>query len=78
MTTITSAAHPLALRTLSKFKIMKLREYGLYSKAEKCKFGERKAGFLGIVVSFDEIEMMVDRIAAIEDWPTPTSVKASR
>jgi hypothetical protein len=53
----------------------RLREYGLYCKAEKCKFSVKKVGFLGFVVSPDGIEMEADRIATIEDWPTPKSVK---
>jgi hypothetical protein len=35
----------------------------------------KKVGFLGFVVSPDGIEMEADRIATIEDWPTPKSVK---
>jgi hypothetical protein len=53
----------------------RLREYGLYCKAEKCEFSVKKFGFLGFVVSPDGIEMEADRIATIEDWPTPKSVK---
>jgi hypothetical protein len=53
----------------------RLREYGLYCKSEKCEFSVKKVGFLGFVVSPDGIEMEADRIATIEDWPTPKSVK---
>jgi hypothetical protein len=53
----------------------RLREYGLYCKAEKCEFSVKKVGFLGFVISPDGIEMEADRIATIEDWPTPKSVK---
>jgi hypothetical protein len=52
-----------------------LREYGLYCKAAKCEFSVKKVGFLGFVVSPVGIEMEADRIATIEDWPTPKSVK---
>jgi hypothetical protein len=47
----------------------------LYCKAEKCEFSVKKVGFLGFVISPDGIEMEADRIATIEDWPTPKSVK---
>jgi hypothetical protein len=53
----------------------RLREYGLYCKAEKCELSVKKVGFLGFVISLDGIEMEADRIATIEDWPTPKSVK---
>jgi hypothetical protein len=53
----------------------RLRKYGLYCKAEKCEFSVKKVGFLGFVISPDGIEMEADRIATIEDWPRPKSVK---
>jgi hypothetical protein len=53
----------------------RLRKYGLYCKAEKCEFSVKKVRFLGFVISPDGIEMEADRIATIEDWPTPKSVK---
>jgi hypothetical protein len=45
----------------------RLREYGLYCKAEKCKFSVKKVRFLGFVISPDGIEMEADRITTIED-----------
>jgi hypothetical protein len=53
----------------------RLREHGLYCKAEKCEFNVKKVGFLGFVISPDGIEMEADRIATVEDWPTLKSVK---
>jgi hypothetical protein len=53
----------------------RLREYGLFCRAEKCEFSVKKVGFLGFVISPDRIGMEADRIATIEDWPTPKSVK---
>jgi hypothetical protein len=55
--------------------IERLREYGLDWKVEKREFSMKKVGFLGFVVSPDGIEMEVDRITTIEDWPTPKSLK---
>jgi hypothetical protein len=45
------------------------------ARQRKCEFSVKKVGFLGFVVSPDGIEMEADRIATIEDWPTPKSVK---
>jgi hypothetical protein len=53
----------------------RLREYCLYCKAEKCEFNVKKVGFLVFVISPDGIEMEADRIATVEDWPTPKCVK---
>ena len=53
----------------------RLREFGLYGKAEKCRFGVSEVGFLGYVISPDGIAMESDCISTIEDWPTPESVR---
>ena len=41
----------------------------------KCEFGVKKVGFLGFVISPDGVGKEGDRVACIEDWPTPDSVK---
>jgi len=53
----------------------RLRQFGLYAKAEKCRFGVTEVGFLRFVISPDGIGMESDGISPIEDWPTPVSVK---
>jgi len=55
--------------------LQRLQEFGLYCKAEKCQFGVREVGFLGVVINSDLIGMESDRIATMEDWPTPGSVR---
>jgi len=56
-------------------KVLKrLQEFRLYCKTEKCQFGVREVGFLGLVIIWDVIRMESDRISTIEDWPTPESV----
>jgi hypothetical protein len=53
----------------------RLRQFGLYCKAEKCQFGDLKIGFLGFIISSDGVGMESDRISTIEDWPTPNSIR---
>jgi hypothetical protein len=53
----------------------RLRQFGLYCKAEKCQFGTSKIGFLGFIISSDGVGMESDRISTIEDWPTPKSIR---
>jgi len=55
--------------------LQRLREFGLYCKAEKCQFGVSEVGFLGCVITSDGVGMELDRISTIEDWPTPKSVR---
>ena len=52
----------------------RLRECGLYGKAEKCRFGVSEVGFLRFIISPDGIGMESDGISMIEDWPTPESI----
>jgi len=53
----------------------RLREFGLYCKAEKCEFGVSEIGFLQFVINSEGIGMESDRISTIEDWPIPKSVR---
>ena len=51
--------------------LQRLKEFGLYCKAEKCQFGVSEVGFLGFVITPDGVGMESDRISTIEDWPAP-------
>ena len=39
------------------------------------KFGATQVKFLGFLVGKDTVEMLPDRVAAIADWPEPTTIK---
>ena len=54
--------------------LSRLRKYGLTCKLKKCEFHSTSLSFLGFVISPDGISMEPDRVAAITDWPVPTSV----
>jgi hypothetical protein len=54
----------------------RLRQFGLYCKAEKCQFGSSKIGFLGFIIRSDGFGMESDRISTIEYWPTAKSIRA--
>jgi len=55
--------------------LQRLREIGLYCKAEKCQFGVSEVGFLGFLITPDGVGMESDRISTIEDWLTMKSVR---
>jgi hypothetical protein len=55
--------------------LQRLKEFGLYFKAEMCQFGVSEVGFLGFVIIPDWVGMESDRIFTIEDCPTPKSVR---
>jgi hypothetical protein len=55
--------------------LQRLKEFGLYCKAEKCQFGVSEVGFRGFVIPPNGVGMESDRISTIEDWPTPKSIR---
>ena len=58
--------------------LQKLREYHLFAKMSKCAFQLQEVEFLGHVVSSVGIKMDAAKCKAIQDWPTPKSVKDIR
>ena len=52
-----------------------LLEHDLYVKAEKCLFFQQSVSFLGYRISTSGVEMESDRISAVRNWPTSTTVK---
>ncbi|KAF8658447.1 hypothetical protein HU200_058898 [Digitaria exilis] len=55
-----------------------LRENGLVLKQSKCLFGEQRVQYLGHVIANGIVAMDADKIAAVQAWPVPCSVKALR
>uniref|UniRef100_A0A4W5K2I5 ribonuclease H n=1 Tax=Hucho hucho TaxID=62062 RepID=A0A4W5K2I5_9TELE len=53
----------------------RLLEHDLYVKAEKCLFFQPSVSFLGYCISTSGVEMESDRISAVRNWQTPTTVK---
>ena len=50
-----------------------LRQEKLYVKASKCEFGRGELGFLGHRVSAAGVAVDPRKVAAVRDWPTPSS-----
>lgn len=55
-----------------------LRKERLFANLKKCTFCTDKLVFLGFVVSSKGIEVDDEKVKAIHDWPTPTSVTQVR
>ena len=53
----------------------RLRQHGLYAKAEKCEFEQESIPFLGLIISSEGIKMDPQKISAILDWPVPADKK---
>lgn len=55
-----------------------LRNESLYANLKKCTFCMDKVVFLGFVVSGKGIEVDLEKVKAIQEWPTPKSVSEVR
>ena len=53
----------------------RLRSYQLFANLKKCVFGTDMVEFLGFIIGPSGINMDPSRIAAIKDWPLPTSIR---
>ncbi|SPC60765.1 uncharacterized protein UHOD_11147 [Ustilago sp. UG-2017b] len=54
--------------------LARLRQAGLYAKAEKCQFSTSQTEFLGFVVSDQGVSMDPSKTEVITNWPVPKSV----
>ena len=52
----------------------KLREHQLYTKFSKCEFWLKEVGFLGHVISREEIAINPTKVVTVTNWESPTSV----
>jgi predicted amidophosphoribosyltransferase len=55
-----------------------LRKEKLFANLKKCTFCTDKLVFLGFVVSRRGIEMDEEKVKAIQEWPTPTTISQVR
>ncbi len=65
----TAEEHREHVRTVLKV----LLKAGLYLKLRKCEFNAKEIGFVGFIITPEEVRMERDRIATIEEWPMPES-----
>jgi hypothetical protein len=55
-----------------------LREHQLYAKVSKCSFYQKKIHYLGNIISEEGITVDLEKIRAIEGWPTPRNASEVR
>jgi hypothetical protein len=63
--------HEQHLRTV----FQRLRDKKLYAKRSKCEFFRTEVEFLGHFVGRAGVRMVEGKVAAVEEWPTPTCQK---
>ncbi|KAK3537154.1 hypothetical protein QTP70_002657 [Hemibagrus guttatus] len=52
----------------------RLRDYRLFLKAEKCVFHQSSVQFFGYIIEHSGVRMDERKVAAVRNWPVPTSV----
>ena len=55
--------------------LRRLRQHGLYARADKCKFSVDTVEYLGFILSPSGLRMSEDKVKIIQDWPEPRKVK---
>lgn len=68
------ATHAQHLRLV----LQRLRDNKLYAKASKCEFYKASVEFLGHVVDADGMRPDPKKVAAVQEWPRPTTVSELR
>ena len=68
---------------MSTFSVLKtfyrqLEQHGLKLKGSKCEFFRTQVQYLGHIVSDQGIQTDPDKIAALQQWPTPSNLKDLR
>ena len=56
----------------------KLREHQLYAKFSKCELWLKEVGFLGHVISGEDIAVDPTKVQSVTEWLAPTSVSEIR
>lgn len=58
--------------------LIMLVSQGFYAKLNKCQFGVQSVQYLGHVISHQGVQADKEKLTAIVDWPTPTSLTTLR
>jgi hypothetical protein len=58
--------------------LAKLEAHKLYAKMSKCEFGKQRVESHGHIVSAEGVQVDPRKITAIEEWPTPRTVREVR
>ncbi|KAK3544055.1 hypothetical protein QTP86_000399 [Hemibagrus guttatus] len=55
--------------------LARLQRQHLFVKLEKCEFHRATVTFLGYVISCRGVEMDVDKVRAVTEWPAPSTIR---
>ena len=72
------AADLVQLRKVTCEVLARLMQYDLYLKPEKCEFEKQEMEYLGMIIRQGEVRMDPNKVAAVRNWPTPTTLREVR
>ena len=52
-----------------------LEENQLFLKPDKCEFEQTKVEYLGVIISYNSVEMDPVKVAGVVEWPVPNNKK---
>jgi hypothetical protein len=55
-----------------------IRRHKLFVKQSKCIFGSTTVSYLGHIISSDGVAMDLNKVTAVDSWPTPKTLRALR
>jgi hypothetical protein len=58
--------------------LRRLQDHDLYLKPEKCEFEKQEIEYLGMIIHPGEVCMDPGKVSAVQDWPTPTTLRNVR
>jgi hypothetical protein len=59
----------------AKEVLKRLQQHHLYCNPKKCDFFVDRVTYIGLVITPEGISMEKEKVQAVLEWPTPTSVK---
>jgi hypothetical protein len=62
-------------RWITRLVLDRMREHKLYLRPEKCEFEKTRIEYLGVIISYNKVEMDPVKIARVADWPMPSNKK---
>ena len=62
-------------REITRRVLKLLKENQLFLKPDKCEFEQTKMEYLGVIISYNSIEMDPVKVAGVAEWPAPNNKK---
>src|SRR5271170_2776876 len=62
-------------RRITRMVLERLRANKLYLRHDKCEFERERIEYLGVIISYNSVEMDPVKVEGVTQWPRPTSKK---